>query len=135
MLLDLERLRYGFLQLGCDAVQDLRIFEILDDDHELVAAEPGKQIGFAQRGRERGGDPLQELVADAVSERVIDVLEPVQIDKKHPDALAGALGLGDRLGQAFLEQHTIRQPRQRVSGGEILQPLLGLDTRGDVLHK
>ena len=48
VLLDLERLRDRFLQLLRDAIEHGRIVEILDDDHELVAAEARQQVGFAQ---------------------------------------------------------------------------------------
>ena len=129
MLLDLEGLRYGILQLRRDAIQGFRIFEILDDDHELVPAQPGEQIGFAQHVRKRRRDALQELVADAVSQRVVDVLEPVEVDEQNADPLAAALGLGNGLRQALLQQHAIRQARKGVAGREILQPLLGLDAR------
>ena len=48
VLLDLEGLRHGILQLLRDAVEHARVVEVLDDDHEFVAAEARQQVGFAQ---------------------------------------------------------------------------------------
>ncbi len=127
MLLDLERLRDRVLQLLRDAIQHGGIVEVLDDDHELVAAKPRQQVGFAQRAGQRLGHLLQQLVADPVSQRVIDVLEPVEIDVEHADVAAVALGLSDRLRQPLLQQQAVRQPGQRIARGQILQPLLRLD--------
>jgi hypothetical protein len=65
--LDLERLRDRVEELLRDAAEHRGVVEVLDDDHELVAAEARQEIGLAQRARQRGGDFLQELVADAVA--------------------------------------------------------------------
>ena len=131
----LERLRDRVEQLLRDAAQHRRIVEILDDDHELVAAQAREQIGLAQRGRERARDALQELVADPVAERVVDVLEPVEVDEQHADAAPAALRLRDRLRQTLVQQQTVRQPGQRVARGHVLQPLLRLNPRRHVLHE
>ena len=135
VLLDAERLRDRVEQLLRDAAQHRRIVEILDDDHELVAAEARQQVGLAQRGRELARDALQELVADPVAERVVDVLEPVEVDEQHADATAAALRLRNRLRQALVQQQAIGQSGQRVARGHVLQPLLRLDPRRHVLHE
>ena len=92
------------LQLLRDAAEHCRIVEVLDDHHELVAAEPREQVGLAQRVRQRRGDALQQLVADAMAERVVDVLEAVEVDEQHADAATVALRLRDRLRQALVQQ-------------------------------
>ena len=135
VLLDLERLRDRVEQLLRDAAQHRRIVEVLDDHHELVAAQARQQVGLAQRARQRGRHALQELVADAMAERVVDVLEAVEVDEQHADAMAAALGLRDRLRQALVQQQPVGQAGQRVARREILQPLLGLDPRRHVLHE
>ena len=61
-----------------------------DDQGELVAAEPGHG-GPAGDGPEQAlGDLAQEAVADGVTERVVDVLEAVDVEQhdRHPAALA-----------------------------------------------
>ena len=42
---------------------------------------------------------LQQLVADAVAQRIVDVFESIQIDEQHADAPAVAFGLRDCLAQ------------------------------------
>ena len=54
-------------------------------DDELVAAEARGGVLFAQAGREPLGNGGQQLVADGVTERVVDVLEAVEIEEQHGD--------------------------------------------------
>ena len=49
VLLDLERLSDGVLELLRDAIEHRGIVEILDDDHELVASQPRQGAGFIYR--------------------------------------------------------------------------------------
>ena len=111
------------------------IVEVLDDHHELVAAEAGEQVGLAQRGGERPRHVLQQLVADAVAQRVVDVLEAVEVDEQHADAPPRPARLRDRLRQSLVQQQAVRQAGQRVARRHVLQPFLGLDPRADVLHE
>ena len=53
VLLDLERLRDRVEQLLRDAAEHRGLVEVLDDHHELVAAETREQVGLAQRRRQR----------------------------------------------------------------------------------
>ena len=135
VLLDLERLRDGVEQLLRDPAQHRRLLEVLDDHHEFVAAEAREQVGLAQRRRQRLGHALQQLVADPVAERVVDVLEAVEVDEQHADAAAAALRLRDRLRQPLVQQQAVRQAGQRVARRHVLEALLGLDPRRHVLHE
>ena len=125
----------GVEQLLRDPAQHRRLVEVLDDHHELVAAEAREQVGLAQRRRQRAGHALQQLVADPVAERVVDVLEAVEVDEQHADAAAAALRLRDRLRQPLVQQQPVGQAGQRVARRHVLQPLLGLDPRRHVLHE
>ena len=64
------------------------IADVLDQDGELVAAEPRDRVrrphGFAQPG----GDLLQHLVARGVAEAVVDGLEIVEVEEDDGDARA-----------------------------------------------
>ena len=53
------------------------------DDGEFVAAEPRHQVVAAQRLGEALGHAADQLVADRVAERVVDVLEVIEIDVEH----------------------------------------------------
>src|SRR6186713_3357293 len=104
MVLDLERLRDRVEKLLRDAPEHGGVVEVLDDDHELVSAEAREKVGLAQRRRQRRRHAFQELVAYAMAERVVDVLEAVEVDEQHAHAMTAALRLRDGLPQALVQQ-------------------------------
>ena len=101
---------------------------------ELVAAEPGTGIRLANAG----GDPLghrdQEIVAREVAERIVDVLEVVEIDQQQGDRLVASAGLGDSVLQAVVQQDPIGQPGQRVVMRHVVNLLLGSLALGYVVE-
>ena len=109
--------------------------QVLEDDHELVAREAHEQVALPKRAADPAREVLQELVAHAVAERVVHVLEVVEIQEKHRDAVPVALGARQRRGEPVGQQQPVGQPREAVVGGHELQALLGLDARGDVLRE
>ena len=60
------------------------------DDREFVGVEPGQRIFLAQRRAQPLGDAAQQLVADAVAERVVDRLEIVEAEHQHRDLVGAA---------------------------------------------
>ena len=50
---------------------------------ELVAAQAGDQIVGRCLPRSRSADRAQQLIADRMAERVVDLLELVEIDEQH----------------------------------------------------
>ena len=56
-----------------------------EHDDELVAADPADEIAGAGVLGETLGDLHEELVAVAVAERVVDELEPVEVEEHQPD--------------------------------------------------
>ncbi len=48
----------------------------------------------------RCGDRRQQQVADRVAERVVDVLEAIEVEEQHGELAAPAVGAGDRLSDA-----------------------------------
>nr|BFE70401.1 hypothetical protein GCM10020092_037020 [Actinoplanes digitatis] len=58
------------------------VLGVLHDDGELVAAEPSEQFGRAQAGAQPFGDDDQYVVASLVSQRVVDLLEAVQVQQE-----------------------------------------------------
>ena len=56
---------------------------------ELVAAEPADGVAGADRAAQPGGDLPQQLVAGRVAERVVDLLEAVEVAEE--DAEVGAV--------------------------------------------
>src|SRR4051812_17433621 len=53
--------------------------QVAEHDGELVAAQPSKRVAMAQRPAEALGDDLEQLVAVVVAERVVDLLEAVEV--------------------------------------------------------
>ena len=77
---------------------------------------------------------LQQEVADFVAERVVDALEAVEVEREHRQHVVGALGAGHGVAQLLLEEVPVRQARQAVVQGELLDLLLGTLAVGDVLN-
>ena len=55
----------------------------LGDDDELVAAEAGEAGAFGRDRAQPAADFGEHLVADRVAERVVDFLEPVEVEPEH----------------------------------------------------
>ena len=93
-------------------------------DGELVAAEPRDGVGLAQRRAEPRGDALQHAVAGMMSERVVDLLEAVQIEQQQRERRALAGGDARRLVEAIVQQRAVRQIGQRVVIRQVRETLL-----------
>ena len=115
------------MRLG-DLVQRGMVGRRGGDHGELVAAEPRHEIVAAHDVRQPQRDVADELVADRMAERVVDVLEMVEVDVEHRRRRAAALDLGDHRLQPLAEEIPVRQAAQRVVQREIAQPVLA---RGD----
>ena len=57
----------------------------VEDDDELVAADPHQDVVGADAGSEPFGSGAQDPVTEAVPVLVIDELEPVEVDQEHRD--------------------------------------------------
>src|SRR5208282_1106740 len=68
---------------------------------------------------EDAGDGAQNIVADHVSEVVVDLLEVVQIDHEDTDAASVAGGAGDLLDQAGVEITAIEYAGKPVAVGQL----------------
>ena len=113
---DRERVAQG----GEHALGDDRrlagVADVLQQHRELVAAEAGDGVAGTDRAVEPLGDGLQELVADGVSERVVDQLEAVEVEEE--DGCAALRPAAARAAQRLLEpveeQRAVREAGQRV---------------------
>src|SRR5437763_1836715 len=80
------------------------IFDIGLDHRELIAAKPGDMVGISDAIPDAPRHGFQQLIADMMSERVVDALELVDIDVKQRELLAAAGSL------QFLFDSFARQP-------------------------
>ncbi len=74
-----------------------RIGQGAGGDDELVAAQPGRRVGFAQHAAQALRHLFQQAVAYEVTQAVIDVLEMVEVEQQQADLGLVAARLGDRL--------------------------------------
>ena len=115
---ELERL----LERELDALGDAGgalVVAAVEQDGELVAAEPRRQVARAQAGAQAARERDQQLVADLVAEAVVDVLEVVEVEQEHDGA---AVGPGDRGLHLLREQLAVGEPGERVVVGAVLEP-------------
>ena len=94
--------------------------EIGKEDGELVAAQPAHGVDLPYVALEPDGDSLEEHVADLVAERVVDLLEPVEVDDEHGQDAAVAPASGGRLLQPVEQQRPVGKTGQRVVEGVAL---------------
>ena len=102
---------------------------IMEEDHELVAAEAGErmlegarrlpgahdEVAHAERLFEPPGHGLQQSVTDFVAQTVVDNLEAVQIEKQDSELTAGVGAMvRERSLEAIDQEHPVRQPREDV---------------------
>ncbi len=99
---------------------------------ELVAAEARQDLTAAHLDPEGVGDALEEQIAGAVPEAVVDVLEVVEVAPEQDSApLVRHAGV-ERLGELFLEVPAVVEIGERVATGELLEPELIALVLGDV---
>ena len=112
-----------------------------EQDGELVAADAGHELGVGHAGLQPRADLAQEPVAGLVAERVVELLEVVEVDQQQRElGLVGAGG-GGRVLEAGEQAAAVGEPGQRVVhrvvlalGGERAQLGLELAAIGRVAH-
>ena len=115
----------------------LRVPELAEhlDDEVLVAAEAGHRVRLPHASLElcRRGD--EQGVALGVAERVVDVLEVVEVEQQDGQCPAGAARESDRLREPVVEQAAAGQAGQRVAQPQVARELLGRPTQSDILDR
>ena len=81
---------------------------------ELVAADPERAVGTAQRAPEQLGDLGEGLVADGVAGRVVDELEVVEVDEDERDQVAVAPDGVQLAIELLLECPVVAEPGERI---------------------
>ena len=107
-------------------------------NHEFVAADTRDDVRFAERLSEQIGRFNERQIALAVAERVVDLLEPVQVDKNMRDALPHAVRHLHVLARQRLKAAAIVEARQVVHQGHGAQrhlQLMPLDRVPDRAHQ
>ena len=82
-----------------DANRRISLVRILEEDGELVAAEPRSRIRRTKYEVQPVRDAAQQLVSCGVTEAVVDDLEIVEVEEDHPERFAVPLMACQRMLQ------------------------------------
>lgn len=83
-------------------------------DHEFIASQATDAVLVAQACLHPQSRRLKKEIADVMAERIVDVLEMIQIDKQHGDQGFVAVRMRDRLLQPVFQKYPVRQSGQHV---------------------
>ena len=112
----------------------LDVADVVDEDGELVAAEPRHGVADADAAFKPAGDPHQQFVAGHVAETVIDDLEAVEVEEENGELEpVRPLGARDRAAEPIREQGAVGQAGEDVVVRLMDKLLLGGLALGDVL--
>src|SRR5690349_12010709 len=92
--------------------------ESAQKDGELIAAKPGDKCSLAGNRAQTGRGLFQNLIADRMPKRVIDLLESIKVDGEESETSARLCGVRS-IGQGSREGASVRQPGQFVMRGKI----------------
>ena len=95
--------------------------DALEQDRELVAALPGRDVLGPDRARQALGDLDEEAVAGPVAERVVDDLEVVDVEEQDGDAGSATARAVERPVEVLAEQRPIGEPGQGIVEGVVEQ--------------
>ena len=108
-VLELEALGDRRAHAGRRVERVLGAADVGEQDGELVAAEAGDRVARPQRRGQALADRAQQQVAVVVAERVVDLLEAVEVDHQHGDGAAFTGGAAGGLVHAVVEEDAVRQ--------------------------
>jgi len=80
-------------------------------------AETGDGDAVCDSAAKPGRDLLEKEVAGGVAERVVDLLEPVEVDQHDGELRIGGTPAGEQVGEALLKEHAIRKTGEVVVQG------------------
>ena len=90
------------------------LFRARQNSDELVAAEPPKRTPRVLQSIATLDDRAQEFVARYVAVKVVDVLEPIEIENAHPERLSG----GDQMFEMLEYRAPVGNAGQGVGVGQ-----------------
>ena len=99
------------------AQEALDIGGAAEDQAELVAPEARDGIAGSHGARQPAGKLDEQLVAAVVAERIVDLLEAIEVDDRHRHGALSPAAAPDRGGRPLAEQGAVGQLGQRVMLG------------------
>ena len=116
-----RRMAQAVEHVAADAA-DLVVLVDLDQNREFVAAEPRRGHAVLDRGEPPGRD-REQFVADVMPERVVDVLEAVDVDEQERKVLSGSEAR-ERQRERFNQLRAVAETGERIAEGESRRPAL-----------
>lgn len=104
----------------------------VEDDDDLVTADPRHHIVLAHTAADTAGDHTQQFVTGTVPELIVDLLEVVDVDECKDAFAAPAWQVFEGRREPSVALVAGHQAGQRVAGGALLQVLPLMDLLGDV---
>ena len=117
---DVERHRQCLKEALRDSRRVRLRFDVFEKNREFVTAESGGGVRRAHTRPQPFGNAAEQLVARPVTEAVVDVLEPVEVDEQHGECAGTAIGARECMSDAVLEQRPIGQAGQGVAESLLL---------------
>ena len=128
-----ERLRHRLQDLGRDVGGVRGALDLRQHHDELVAAHAADGVHHAQLLDQPLGDFLEHQVARRVAERVVDVLEAVQVDEHRPRSACGCAGCAaSACVSRSSSSRRLGSPVSAIVVGEVLRARLRLPAVGDL---
>ena len=113
---DRKRRAQRLLNPERDGVGLLLVAEPVQQNRELVAAQPRERVALPQARLEAPRHRDEQLVADQVAEAVVDDLEAIEVEIEHREPVAAAplLELLEPPPEPLHEHRAVAQPGQRI---------------------
>ena len=108
----------------CDARRGRLLVDVLQEHHELVAAQSRRFVLGAQGGPDALADLSQQGVADDVPKGVVDALEAVDVQVEQGEARTAITGAVQGMLDDLHEGAAVVEPGELVTVGQVTQPLL-----------
>ena len=118
-----------------DASDRRRVVQAGRDDGEFVAAEPRQHLTVVEDDAGATGDRLQQRVAGGVPEKIVDLLEAVEVEAEQRQAAAGRRGHRYLPVEPAVEAAAVGQAGQRIVLGEVVQIGFRLFAGAHVAHR
>src|SRR5712691_1856305 len=112
----------GFDQALCERPSLRRVFAQDLNDPEFVTPNTSHDIAMSDTAAQTAGDDAQQLIADRVSKRVVHVLEVIEVDVVHRDAVATIA----RLRELFVQQLDKVRPIGEAGEDVVMQIVVDL---------
>ncbi len=103
-------------------------------DQEFIAADPGNFVAWTQSGTDAICHFLEDRISHRMAERVIDVLESIEIDRDQCDVISRFVGSRELSFEQIEKGRAIPQTGQCIALGERLDPSEGFVAGHDVVE-